>query len=58
MPADRAPVLIAKRAERIHLERERELAELARLMKQCGSLAAPEEPVPLHRMDAGSEGKR
>jgi hypothetical protein len=58
MPADRAPVAIAKRADRIHLERERELAELARLMREPGGLAEAPEPVPLHRMDADREGER
>jgi hypothetical protein len=54
MPADRAPVAIAKRADRKRLQvRIRDLAELAELMRQPGSLATPEEPVPLHRMDAG-----
>jgi len=49
MPADRAPVAIARRADRVRLERERELAELARLMRQPASLADAPEPVPLHR---------
>ena len=31
------------------LERLRELRETARLMEERGSLAAPDEPVPLHR---------
>ena len=38
------------RADRVRLERERELGELARLMRQPGSLAEPDEPVPLHRV--------
>ena len=50
MPANPAPVAIAKRANRVRgLERERELAELARLIREPGSLAKAPEPVPLHR---------
>ena len=37
------------RADRVRLERERELAELARLMREPGGLAEAPEPVPLHR---------
>jgi hypothetical protein len=37
------------RADRVRLERERELGELARLMRPPGSLAEPDEPVLLHR---------
>ena len=36
-------------ADRVRLERERELAELARLMRKPGGLAEAPEPVPLHR---------
>ena len=36
-------------ADRVRLERERELAELARLMRKPGGLAEEPEPVPLHR---------
>ena len=43
----RAQLLI--RADRVRLERERELAELARLMREPGGLAEAPEPVPLHR---------
>ena len=46
------------RADRARLERERELAELARMMREPGGLAEAPEPPPLHRMDAGSEGER
>ncbi len=34
---------------RARLERERELAEFDRLMRQPGGLAEAPEPVPLHR---------
>jgi hypothetical protein len=37
------------RADRVRLERERELAELGRLMREPGGLAEAPEPVPLHR---------
>ena len=37
------------RLSRADLERERELAEFDRLMRQPGSLAEAPEPVPLHR---------
>jgi hypothetical protein len=46
MTADAA--LLARKA-RARLERERELADLDRLMRQPGSLAEAPEPVPLHR---------
>jgi hypothetical protein len=49
MPADAALMAVAKRADRVRLERERELAELARLMRQPGGLAEAPEPLPLHR---------
>jgi hypothetical protein len=49
MPGNSAPVAVARRADRVRLERERELAEMARLMRQPGTLAEPDEPVPLHR---------
>ncbi len=49
MAADAALIAITKRADRVRLERDRELAQLARLMRQPGSLATPDEPVPLHR---------
>lgn len=35
------------------LERLRELREVDREMRRPGSLAAPEEPVPLHRAGRG-----
>ena len=55
MPADRAPVAIARRADRVRLERERELAELAQLMRQSGTLAEAPEPPPLHRAGRDTE---
>ena len=59
MPVDPAPVAIAKAADRRRLQdRMRSLAELAELMRQPGTLAEPDEPVPMHRMDAGGEGER
>jgi hypothetical protein len=36
------------------LERERELSELDRLMRERGTLAGPDEPAPLHRPDRGT----
>ncbi len=36
------------------LERLRELRETARLMEERGSLASPDEPVPLHRAGRGT----
>jgi hypothetical protein len=36
-------------ADRVRLERERELDQLARLMREPGGLAEAPEPVPLHR---------
>jgi hypothetical protein len=58
MPANPAPVVVAKRADRVRFERERELAELARRMREPGGLAEAPEPVSLHRMGASSEGER
>ena len=50
MPANPAPMAIAKAADRRRLQdRMRWLAELAELMRQPGTLAEPDEPVPLHR---------
>jgi hypothetical protein len=40
------------RPDRVRLERERELAELARLMREPGGLAEAPEPLPLHRRRA------
>jgi hypothetical protein len=40
------------RADRASLEREQELAELDRLMRQPGGLAEAPEPPPLHRRRA------
>ncbi|HMD95652.1 MAG TPA: hypothetical protein VKG80_23710 [Trebonia sp.] len=37
------------RDDRARLERERELAELTRLMREPGGLAEAPEPAPLHR---------
>jgi hypothetical protein len=48
MTADAALMTITRRAGRARLERERELAELARLMREPGGLAEAPEPVPLH----------
>jgi hypothetical protein len=47
MTADAA--LLTRKARARLLERERELAELDRLMRQPGSLASSDEPPPLHR---------
>ena len=50
MTANPAPIAIAKAADRRRLQdRMRGLAELAGLMRQPGTLAEPDEPVPLHR---------
>ena len=49
MTADAALIAVTRRADRVRLEREGELAELARLMTEPGSLAEAPEPVPLHR---------
>jgi adenylylsulfate kinase-like enzyme len=46
------------RADRDRLERERELAEFARLMRQPGSLAEAPEPVPLHRTNRDATKER
>jgi hypothetical protein len=54
MTADAALMAVTKRADRVRLERERELDELARLMRQPGGLAEAPEPPPLHR--AGRNG--
>ena len=43
------------RADRARLERERELAELDRVMREPGSLASSDEPPPLHGMGAARE---
>ena len=45
-------------ADRVRRERERELAELARLMREPGTLAEPDEPVPLHRASCGTAAER
>jgi hypothetical protein len=60
MPTDAALMAVTKRADRVGRERERELDELARLMREPGGLAEAPEPVPLHRRrwDAGGEGER
>lgn len=43
------------RADRIRLaERVAELADLDRLMRERGTLAEPDEPVPLHRAGRGT----
>jgi hypothetical protein len=48
---------LLKPADRERLAaRVKELDELARLMKQPGSLAEPDEPLPLHR--AGRKEER
>ena len=52
MPANPAPVAVARRVGRVRLERE--LAELAWLMREPGTLAEPDEPVPLHRRHASA----
>jgi hypothetical protein len=48
MTAD-AALLTREARARLERQRERELAELARLMRQPGGLAEAPEPVPLHR---------
>jgi hypothetical protein len=56
MPANPAPMAIAKAADRRRLQdRMRCLAELAELMRQPGTLAEPDEPVPLHRANRETE---
>jgi hypothetical protein len=52
MTADAALMVVTKRADRVRLERERELDELARLMREPGGLAEAPEPPPLHRRAA------
>jgi hypothetical protein len=47
MVADAA--MLTRKARARLLERERELAEFDRLMRQPGGLAEAPEPVPLHR---------
>jgi hypothetical protein len=47
MTAD--PALLAREARARLLERLAELRDLDRLMRESGSLAEPDEPVPLHR---------
>jgi hypothetical protein len=49
MTADAALMAVTKRVDRVRLERERELDELARLMREPGGLAEAPEPPPLHR---------
>jgi hypothetical protein len=50
MPANPAAISVARAADRKRIQdRVRELADLARLMRQPGTLAEPDEPVPLHR---------
>jgi hypothetical protein len=56
MPANPAPVAIAKPADRRRLQgRMRELAELAGLMEERGYLPPAPEPVPLHRRRANAD---
>jgi hypothetical protein len=49
MTADAVLMAGTKRVDRVRLERERELDELARLMREPGGLAEAPEPLPLHR---------
>jgi hypothetical protein len=58
MPADAALMAVTKRADRVRLERERELAELARLMREPGSLAEAPEPPPPHRASRDTTTER
>jgi hypothetical protein len=44
-----APAALTRETRARLLKRERELDELAQLMKQPGTLAEAPEPVPLHR---------
>ena len=44
-----APAALTRETRARLAKRERELAELATLMRQPGSLAEAPEPVPLHR---------
>ena len=56
MTADATPIATARRADRQRLQdRMRELAELARLMRQPRGLAEAPEPVPLHRANRETE---
>jgi hypothetical protein len=58
MTTDAALIAVTKRADRVRLERERDLAELARLMREPGSLAEAPEPVPLHRTSRDTTTER
>ena len=49
--------LLTRKARGRLLERERELAELAALMRQPGGLAEAPEPVPLHRAGRQEESR-
>jgi hypothetical protein len=49
MAADATLIAVTKRTDRVRLERERELDELARLMREPGGLAEAPEPPPLRR---------
>ena len=49
-----AALLSARDRERL-LERLREIGDLASLMRERGSLAGPDEPMPLHRAGRGDE---
>ncbi len=54
MTAD-ATTLLTRKARARLLERERELADLAALMRQPGGLAEAPEPVLLHLAGRGTE---
>jgi hypothetical protein len=55
MTANPALIAVTRRADRVRLEREREreLGELARLMREPGGLAEAPEPPALHGMGHG-----
>lgn len=58
MTAD--PARLTRGARARLLERLAELGDLDRLMRESGSLASPDEPVPLHRNrgNAASEAEQ
>ena len=58
MPTD--ALLTREARSRLERRRERELAEIDRLMREPGGLAEAPEPVPLHRTnhDASEERTR
>lgn len=59
MTADRAPIAVARTADRRRLQvRIRELSELAELMRQPGGMAEVPEPVPLHRASRNTTTER